>query len=153
MPKLPLDPDRLRQLPGAAIRALRRPRRTAAQVVRGSFTLVGSVVGRALDRRPTTEPVPGMARPPEEAVPPPTEAAAAAPEAPEAPAPTAPDEAPAAAPTESAAGTEPADADGPTEDVPEEHLTGPTPHIPPGIAREVERDYEDDIPGITPRGS
>jgi hypothetical protein len=27
---------------------------------------------------------------------------------------------------------------------------GPAPHVPPAIAAEVERDYGDEIPGITP---
>lgn len=162
MPKLPLDRETLKLLPGLAIGAVRHPRRTASQALSGSIT----VVGQLLERRPATEPVPGMASPPPVAVEPdesePPGPVAAEPAPPEATvedtvedlAPTAePDQGP---DVEAAPGPEPlvesldedaSDLDeGPTDTRPE----GPAPHMPPRIAGDVERDYEEDIPGITP---
>lgn len=173
MPKLPLDPARLRELKdlrGPALRALRHPRRTATQAVNGAV----SVVGFLLSRRQTDEPVPGAAS--ESPVPPPTDLATGpdevAPPTASSPASTTPDSpATAEADTDTEPDTE-ADTEPGTEaepepdteldtepdteaavtedDAPEEHLAGPAPHIPPHIAKDVERDFDEDIPGISP---
>jgi len=169
MPKLPLDPDRLRQLPGLAVTALRHPRRTASHVVSGTVTVVGGL----LDRRAASEPLPGTTT--STPAPPPTDVATEPPEAAAVPTSTAPTP---AAPTEEQGAPDAEqqgapDAEQPTvsgpegpvspagagetaestaatsEDETEEQLSGPVPHIPPGIAREVERDYGEDLPGVS----
>ena len=180
MPKLPLDPAQLRELPGTAIKALRHPRRSAAQIVSGTFSLVGGL----LDRRPVHEPVPGATTTAPE--PPPTDVAVEPPEAaatdegatadewataaappesqtqPEAPTDEPPAEEAAAAGS-AAAETAPAgDAEssdraedmGDTGDTGEstDVLSGPVPHMPPSIAQEVERDYGEDLPGVSEPG-
>jgi len=180
MPKLPLDPARLRQLPDLAIKAFRRPRHTAAQVVTGTLTVAGtvrsaagSVVGGLLDRRPAAEPVPGATT--TDPQPPPTDVDVTQPfPAPEAGAATeaaagaeagavaaggattstepsgntAPETAPEPleAPSDAAAD---ADADAEAETEADDRLTGPAPHMPPSIAQEVERDFGEDLPGVS----
>jgi len=142
MPKLPLGPDDLRALSASAAEraraALRHPRRTAAQVVSGSVGFLGAVVGTVRERsdalrrpapeRGATAPTPASPPPPvlteEESLPSDDRAGGVPP----------------AVPADVAAEGEP---------VPPEHLRGPAPHMPAALARDIERDFDDDIPGIS----
>jgi len=154
MPKLPLDPERLRVLAstatatvgGIARDAMRHPRQTATHLVSGSVALVGGVLRSRSTSAPTAATPPVITD--EETSETSATRSTTAPV-------VVPDAAPSATPPAEPTGTSPADAEeAGAADAPasaaEEHLTGPAPHIPPGLAKDIERDFEEDIPGITP---